>query len=92
MATTLDRIQKLVTFSPQLYYIAEIRAKRLGVPFAEYVRHLIIKDAADTTSLPMVDVETNQRIGASLKAIKQGQFTTIDPSNEDQINGLLGLK
>ena len=42
-----NRVQKLVTFSPQLYFNAEAKAKHLGVPFAEYLRHLIIKDVEE---------------------------------------------
>lgn len=93
MTTATNRVQKLVTFSPQLYYNASSKAKQLGVPFAEYLRHLIIKDVEeDITDLPMVDAETDRRIGESLKAYEEGRYTEIDPNNEDQMNELVGLK
>lgn len=78
MLTATNRVQKLVTFSPQLYSNAETKAKQLGIPFAEYLRHLIIKDVEkDIADLPMVDAETNKRIGESLEAYKRGEYTTI---------------
>ena len=78
MITATNRVQKLVTFSPQLYYNAEVKAKQLGIPFAEYLRHLIIKDVEeDITDLPMVDAETDRRIGESLEAYKRGEYTEL---------------
>ena len=47
MTATTNRVQKLVTFSPRLYFNAEVKAKQLGIPFAEYLRHLIIKDVEE---------------------------------------------
>lgn len=87
----MDRVQKLVTFSPQLYHNAEMKSKQLGVTFAEYVRHLIINDVEEDTNLPMVDEETNKRIGQSLKALKEGKFSVIDPSKEEELNKIVGL-
>ena len=63
------------------------------VPFAEYIRHLIVKDVEeDIDNLPMVDAETNRRIGESLKAYAEGRYTEVDPTNEEQMNELVGLK
>jgi len=93
MTIATNRVQKLVTFSPRLYYNAEAKAKRLGVPFAEYLRYLIIKDVEeDIANLPMVDEETNRRIGESLKAYEEGRYTEVDPTNEEQMNKLVGLE
>ena len=93
MTTVTNRVQKLVTFSPQLYYNAEARAKQLGIPFAEYLRHLIIKDVEeDIVDIPMVDAETDRRIGESLKAYEEGRYTEVDPNNEDHMNEFVGLK
>ena len=93
MTIATNRVQKLVTFSPQLYYNAETKAKHLGVPFAEYLRHLIIKDVEeDVADLPMVDEETDRRIGESLKAYEEGRYTEVDPTNEEQMNKLVGLE
>ena len=91
MIPATNRVQKLVTFSPQLYYNAEIKAKHLGVPFAEYLRHLIIKDVEeDITNLPMVDEETNRRIGESLKDYEEGRYVELktDKDIEDYFDGL----
>ena len=64
------------------------------MPFAEYIRHLIVKDVEEDidNNLPMVDAETNRRIGESLKAYAEGRYTEVDPTNEEQMNELVGLK
>ncbi len=83
MQTTQDRVQKLVTFSAKLYNSAVARADSLGIPFAEYVRHTLIKDVEESNkNLPMVDAETEKRIGLSLKDIKEGRYTVLK-SDED---------
>ena len=93
MQTTQQRIQKLVTFSSKLYDNAITRADSLGIPFAEYVRHVVIKDIEKSTKdLPMVDEETNKRIGQSLKDFEEGRYVEIDPSNEEELNRVLGIK
>jgi hypothetical protein len=75
MQTTTQRVQKLVTFSSKLYDNAIARANSLGIPFAEYVRHVVIKDIEEgIENIPMVDNETNKRIGQSLNDIEKGRF------------------
>ena len=89
----IDRVQKLITFSTKLYNTAVARANSLGIPFAEYIRHIVIDDIEENIeNLPMVDEETNKRIGESLKAYEEGRYTKIDPTNEEQMNNLVGLK
>ncbi len=93
MQTTQDRVQKLVTFSAKLYNSAVARADSLGIPFAEYVRHTLIKDVEESNkNLPMVDAETEKRIGQSLKDIEEGRYIEIDPSNEEELKKFVGLK
>lgn len=93
MQTSVDRIQKLVTFSSKLYSNAQARANSLGIPFAEYLRHVVLKDIEETTeNLPMVDEATNRRIGQSLKDFEEGRFIEVDPSNEEELNRALGIK
>ncbi|OGK38080.1 hypothetical protein A3F03_02585 [Candidatus Roizmanbacteria bacterium RIFCSPHIGHO2_12_FULL_41_11] len=93
MTTVTSRVQKLVTFSPQLYYHAEVKAKKLGVPFAEYLRHLVVKDVEeDIANLPMVDAETDQRIGKSLQDIEKGRYVDIDPSDEKELKKFFDIK
>jgi len=93
MITTTHRVQKLVTFSPQLYYSADTKAKELGVPFAEYLRHLIMKDVEkDVANIPMVDEETDKRIGQSLKDFAEGKYIEIDASNDEELEKFVGLR
>lgn len=37
-------VQKLITFSSKLYKTASARANSLGIPFAEYIRHVVLED------------------------------------------------
>lgn len=49
------------------------------------------ENKTDISNLPMVDPETNRCVGESLKALKEGRFTIVDPINERQMNKLVGL-
>ena len=86
------RVQKLITFSPQLYEVVVAKARHLGLSFGEYMRHLAIIDIKEEIErLPMVDEETDKRIGQSLEDLKKGRWTEVDPSNERALNKLLGI-
>lgn len=91
MPTSSNRIQKLLTFSPQLYANAQSRAGELGVPFAEYLRHLIMKDVENEAPVEMVDGETEKRIGESLAAYDRGEYFTLTTETdiENFVNGKL---
>ena len=91
MQTTQNRVQKLVTFSPKLYNSAIARANSLGIPFAEYVRHTLIKDVEESNkNLPMVDAETEKRIGQSHKDLEEWRYTILksDEDVENHFNNL----
>lgn len=75
---TTARVQKLITFSPQLYEIILAKAKQLGLSFGEYMRHLAVIDIKEEIGyLPIVDEETEKRIGQSLKDLKEGRYITV---------------
>lgn len=87
------RIQKLITFSPQLYQVVLAKARQLGLSFGEYMRHLAIIDVKkEVEHLPMVDEATDKRIGQSLKDLAEGRYTEVDPTNEKALNKALGIK
>lgn len=87
------RIQKLITFSPQLYQLAYHKAKMLGLSFADYIRHLAVADVKEEVEhIPMVDEETEKRIEESLRDIEEGRYITVDPTNEKELNKALGIK
>lgn len=87
------RVQKLITFSPQLYQVVMAKAKQVGLSFGEYIRHLVVVDVKeDIGHLPMVDAQTNEYIGQSLKDIAEGRYVDINPSDEQALNNLLGIK
>lgn len=80
---TTTRVQKLITFSPQLYEIVLAKAKQLGLSFGEYIRHLTITDIKEEVKqLSLVDQETERRIGQSLKELEEGHFTVIKNKKE----------
>jgi|SRR3989338_7369706 len=78
-----NRIQKLITFSPQLYSLVKEKAERLGLSFPEYLRLLAASDVKkEVEQIPMVDEETEKRIGQSLKDYKEGRYTIISTKEE----------
>ena len=78
-----DRIQKLITFSPNLYTLAERKAQKLGISFPEYIRMLAVFDIKEKVEeLPMVDEETEKQIAKSLHDIKKGRYTTVRTDKE----------
>lgn len=86
------RIQKLITFSPQLYQVVLTKARQLGLSFGEYMRHLAIIDVKEEIErLPMVDNATDKRIGQSLKDLEEGRYTEVDPSDDKALNKALGI-
>ncbi len=87
------RVQKLITFSPQLYQVVFAKARQLGLSFGEYMRHLAIIDVKkEVEYLHMVSKATDKRMGQSLKDLKEGRYTEVDPSNEKALNKALGIK
>lgn len=79
----LQRIQKLITFSPHLYNLVEKKAGKLGVSFPEYIRILAVSDIKkQIEELPMVDEETEKQIGKSLQALKEGKYTDVRTEKE----------
>lgn len=79
----MQRIQKLITFSPHLYDLVEKKAEKLGVSFPEYMRMLAVFDIKkQVEELPMVDEETEKQIGKSLQDLQEGRYTTIKTKKE----------
>ena len=71
-------IQKLITFSPELYQLTLTRAKRFGLSFPEYIRILTVNDIKkETENIPFVDAETEKGIGKSLEDLKKGRYVTL---------------
>lgn len=79
----LQRIQKLITFSPHLYELVEKKARNLGVSFTEYIRMLAVSDIKkQIEQLSMVDEETEKQIGKSLQDLEMGRYTTVRTKKE----------
>lgn len=85
------RVQKLITFSPQLYTIVKQKAQSLGVSFTQYIRMLAVSDVKeDIRQIPMVDLDTEKRIGESLEALQKGKYK--DLHTEKDLEEFLTLK
>ena len=84
----MQRIQKLITFSPHLYELVEKKAEKLGVSFPEYIRILAVSDIKkQVEELPMVDEETEKLIAQGLQDLKEGRYTDI--KTEEELNNYL---
>ncbi|KKR31570.1 MAG: hypothetical protein UT63_C0066G0016 [Candidatus Gottesmanbacteria bacterium GW2011_GWC2_39_8] len=91
--TNTERVQKLITFSTKLYNKAIARASSLGVPFTEYVRHVVLDDIEENIEhLPTLDEETNAYIGKSFQDLKEGNYIVVKPNDKKGLNALAGLK
>lgn len=79
----MQRVQKLITFSPHLYTLLESKAEQLGISFPEYIRLLAVSDVRkEVEEIPIVDEETERQIGKSLQALKEGKYTDIRTEEE----------
>ncbi len=79
----MQRIQKLITFSPHLYELVEKKAKNLGVSFTEYIRMLAVSDIKkQVEELPMVDGETEKLIAQGMEDFKNGRYTALHTKEE----------
>lgn len=82
MRTQVQQIQKVITFSPQLYKLVEDKAKQIGMSFAEYIQALAVKNSKEPNDYPFVDEETEKQIGQGLKDFKEGRYTEIKTKKE----------
>lgn len=71
---------KQITFSNILLKNAMNKAKKLGVSFPEYVRHLIIKDTE--LEVDILTQEEEKRVSVALKDFKNGLYD-IAKSDEE---------
>lgn len=78
--STQGNIQKNITLTPDLFYIIMSKAKEIGLDFQDYVRMILA--ASIKADLPLVDEETEKRIGQSLKDLKEGRYTTVSGQKE----------
>jgi hypothetical protein len=83
------RVQKLITFSPQLYSLVEDKAKKLGVTFPEYIRSLAVEDLKENDFI-VASPETERQIGMALKDMDEGKFIEYDPDNPEDVKKMYG--
>ena len=78
-----NRVQKLITFSPNLYALLEKKAETLGISFPEYIRLLAVSDIKEQAEgYPLVDEKTERLIAKSLQDIREGRYTTVRNEKE----------
>ena len=84
------RVQKLITFSPQLHSLVEEKAKKLGVTFPEYIRTLAVQDLKENNDYIIASPETERQIGIALKEFEEGKGFEYDPDNPEDVKKLFG--
>lgn len=83
------RVQKLITFSPQLAQYIEFKADKLGVSFPEYIRSLALNDIKDEVDdMIIASPEIERQIGIAIEEGKRGEGTELDPFNEKDLEEL----
>ncbi len=84
-----QRVQKLITFSPQLYELVEDKAQRLGVSFPEYIRSLALEDIKDNKAPYLtVSQELADEIEVAVTEFKDGKGKEFDPENSNDLKEL----
>lgn len=83
------RVQKLITFSPQLYSLVEEKAKKLGVTFLEYIRSLAVEDLKDNDYI-VASPEMERQIGIAMKEFEDGNYVELDPDNPEDMKKMWG--
>lgn len=72
------RVQKLITFSPQLHAMVKQKAERLGLTFAEYLRMLAASDVKkEVEDLYLLDQKTEEKVGLALKDFQNNNFNIV---------------
>ena len=64
----------------------------MGLSFTEYLRHLLANAVEESGVIPMVDEETEYRIGESLAAYSRGEYVEVDPVDKRALNKILGIE
>lgn len=82
----LTRVQKLITFSPQLYQLVEKNAADLGVSFPEYIRVLAVNDVKKSAEKAVVSEVIEKQVAKSLEDIKNKNYTTVTSPDELDIH------
>lgn len=76
-------IQKLITFSPELYLMVKNKAQRFGMSVPEYIRVLAVNDIRkEVENSTLVSEDTEERIGASLSDYQKGNHQVVNDAEE----------
>ncbi|HLC93990.1 MAG TPA: hypothetical protein VJH96_00265 [Patescibacteria group bacterium] len=78
--STQGNIQKNITLTPDLFYTLLLKARDMGLDFQDYVR--LILAASVKEDIPLVDEETEKRIGQALQDLKEGRYTIVSTQEE----------
>ncbi len=78
-----QRIQKLITFSPQLFALIEQKVSKLGVSFPEYIRGLAVNDVKKSVeAIDFLTTEEEEGIKRSLADIKAHRYTIVKSDDD----------
>lgn len=92
MYTAITNKQKLITFSEDLYKLADEKAKKLGLAFTEYVRFLVVGDVKkNIEEREIISQEVETRVKKSLEDLKKGNYKELK-SNDEIVSHFKNLK
>ncbi len=74
-----DKIVKQMVFPGRLAKLIESKAKRFGISFAEYLRHLAIKDI-ETEEYEILDEKTEKELGKAFEDYRKGDYVVLKDS------------
>ena len=79
----INRVQKLITFSPQLYQLVEKNAADLGISFPEYIRVLAVNDVKKSVEkMTSINDDIEEQVAKSFDDIKNKRYTTVTTEGE----------
>lgn len=86
-------VKKQMTFPTALADSIEIKAKKYGFTFPEYVRHLLLNslELQDSSDVEYADAETEAMIEQAHKEYESGNYVTLK-TKEDIENYLASLR
>lgn len=87
-----QNIQKLITFSPHLYSIIQSQAKKVGLSFNEYIKHVAVKDFENSQEpVEYLDEETEKRLEIAMKDLNEGKYVDVDVNDNKALRKALGI-
>jgi len=86
MNTTQEKVVKHLVFPAKLAHMVEMKASVFGLSFAEYLRHLAVRDIEEG-EVEYLDSKSEKEVLKSIKEYENGNYYTIREVSD--LSGLL---